>query len=83
MVLYEKTNLSETLKKLRVQQKISQAELAEKMKCSRHEIVNIESGKRIPNYKALCRWIRACDAELVLWIKKKIVTQIPIDNPAE
>ncbi|MDO4218414.1 MAG: helix-turn-helix transcriptional regulator [Synergistaceae bacterium] len=83
MILYEKTNLPETLKKLRVSQKISQAKLAEKLKCSRHEIINIERSNRAPNYKTLCCWIRACGGELILRVKTKGDTEIPIEDTEE
>ncbi|MDO4218675.1 MAG: helix-turn-helix transcriptional regulator [Synergistaceae bacterium] len=66
MKLSEKTNLPQLLKEIRKKKKLTQAKLAEKIYCSRHEIISIEKGEYAPNFKLICRWAKACGKQLML-----------------
>ncbi len=78
MRLYEKSNIAEVLKQLRVKKKLSQEALADKIGCSRVSITMIETGNHKPNYELLCRWTRACGQQLILRSIKN--TEIDIFN---
>lgn len=77
MRLYEKTNLSELLKETRLECKITQNKLAEKIGCSRETISRIENGQVEPCYAIFYRWLNVCGKQLIIRSSKR--TAIPIE----
>jgi transcriptional regulator with XRE-family HTH domain len=69
------------LKRLRIQKKLSQAELAEKVGTRQPSIARLESGYGINNLNFLRRVAEALDAEVEIRLKPKAETSKKITYP--
>ena len=81
MRLYENTNLPELLKNVRLENKLSQEEIAKRIGCTRETVSRIERGTDEPRYAIFYRWLRACGKELIMrhYKKEKIEIEMTKD----
>ena len=78
MRLYENSNLAELLKNVRLECKLSQEKLAERIGYSRKTISRIENGQEEAKYRIFYRWLNACGKQLIVRSYKTVEIDIDV-----
>lgn len=63
-------NIGTMLNNIRVEEKITQEKLAALMKMGQSQVSHIESNRKIPTFKTVMRYLKACGYQIVFEKRK-------------